>query len=298
MTFRQASLKVPAASAEALAGLLEDAFSVDPAPPVVTLFEGAKESDPWQVALLFEEEIDRRRLDGVVARAQRSLGLPPHALLVETLAERDWVSESQKLRAPVIAGRIFLYGAHDRHRRRPFGIALEIEAGQAFGTGQHATTAGCLLLLDRLAKRLQPRRMLDLGCGSGVLALAMAKLWGRPVLASDIDPVAVRVAAETVRRNRLRPGRDVRTVAAIGLAHPAIRKAAPFDLVAANILAAPLVGMAGAVAHATAPGGHLILAGLLRRQEARVVAAYRDRGFIRVDRHVEGDWPTLVLRRV
>lgn len=296
MSVHQATLEVPAAMAEPFAGLLEDAFAGEPVPPVVTLFESTQDS-LWQVALLFAVEPDRQRLGEILSQAQRHLGLDPCELRLEPLAGRDWVSESQKLRIPVVAGSIFVHGAHDRHRRRHFGVSLEIEAGQAFGTGQHATTSGCLITLDRLAKRLRPRHMLDLGCGSGVLALAMARLWGRPVLASDIDPVAVRVATETARRNRLRPGMDIRLVTATGLAHPAIRKAAPFDLVAANILAGPLVEMARDIARVTAPGGHLILAGLLRHQETRVVAAFRHHGLVRRARHVEGDWPTLLLRR-
>ena len=214
---------------------------------------------------------------------------------IEQLPEVDWVAESLKGLAPVSAGRFFVHGSHDRHRVPPGRVALEIEAAEAFGTGHHGTTAGCLEAIDRLLKKRQFFRPLDLGTGTGVLAFALAKAQRVPVLATDNDPVATR----TCRRNAVNNGVRtlIRAETAEGFDHPAIRTRAPFDLIVANILAGPLVALAGPLTANLAAGGGVVLSGLLREQEARVAAAYANRG-LRLDFRVrKGEWSVLVFRR-
>jgi ribosomal protein L11 methyltransferase len=216
-------------------------------------------------------------------------------LSVEALPETDWIGVGLKLLKPVAAGRFLVHGSHDRDALPRGSIAIEIDAGQAFGTGHHATTRGTLIVLDRLMRTRRFTRPLDLGTGAGVLAIAMAHVLKRPIVASDIDPVAVAVARENARRNGV--GGSVRTVTAPGIDSPVIRAGAPFDLIAANILAEPLVRLAPRLAPLIATGGTLVLSGLLPHQRPRVVAAYGAQG-IRLERaHVFDGWSVLVLRR-
>lgn len=281
--------------------LLEAALGDLADPPVISSHE-IEEDRRWRISLLFTGAPDEVLIERRIREAAALLGLDDPDIRHEALPDRDWVAESQRLLAPVRAGRFFVHGSHDRARRPGHGIALEIEAGQAFGTGQHATTKGCLLAIDRLGRSARPRRLLDLGCGSGVLGMAMARAFGRPALLADIDPIAVRVAARNARINRfpLRHGpgaAGIRTVRADGPSHRAIRAEGPYDLLIANILAGPLIAMAQDIAKSVEKGGVLILSGLLAHQERRVFAAYRDRGFRRAARIAIGDWPTLMLIR-
>jgi ribosomal protein L11 methyltransferase len=215
--------------------------------------------------------------------------------VIAPLPQRDWVRQSLEGLAPVAAGRFFLHGAHDRARRRAGGLSLEIDAGTAFGTGHHGTTEGCLVALDRLLKRRTPRRILDVGCGTGVLAIAAARATLRPALASDIDPEAVRVTLENARLNGVKP--RIRSVVAAGLGHPVIAAGAPYDLIFANILARPLVALATGLARVLAPGGHLILSGLTLDQSRWIEATYRARGLALAARIRRGNWVSLVLTR-
>jgi len=304
MTWR-ALLHLPPGALAAADAAIGMAFAEDDA-PCVSMFE-EEEGRRWLVSLDFSDRPDAEGL----ARFSRLLaerGIKPAGdIAPEPVEQRDWVSESQRLLSPVEAGRFFVHGGHDAHRRRSYGCNLRVEAGQAFGSGHHATTRGCLLMLDRLARmppHRRPRRCLDLGCGSGVLAMAMARQFRRVTLASDIDPLAERVTRENARVNALplrrairRPGWGIAPLTAPGLRHAALRAGAPYDLIAANILAGPLIAMAGGIARAMAPGGWLILAGLMTHQQRRVIAAYRARGVLPVDRLTSGDWPTLLLRR-
>ena len=207
----------------------------------------------------------------------------------------DWVAESLKGLAPVTAGRFFVHGSHDRHRVPAHAVAIEIDAAQAFGTGHHGTTAGCLVVLDRLIRRRRFQRPLDLGCGSGILAIGLAKGLRRAVLASDIDPLAVTIAHDNVRKNGV--GTLVRAVAADGFGHRAIRKTAPYDLVVANILARPLMAMATAFYRYLAPGGYAVLSGLRPADRRRVVAAFRARNLVLCATYDQDGWVTLTLRR-
>ncbi len=216
-------------------------------------------------------------------------------LTVEALPETDWVAAGLESLTAVSAGRFLVHGSHDRGRVPAGRITIEIDAGQAFGTGHHATTAGCLVVLDRLLRARRFDNPLDLGTGSGVLAIALAKLLRRPVLATDIDPVAVRVAKENAALNGV--GHTVRPFVAAGVEHSAIRAAAPFDLIVANILAEPLCRLAPRIAPLMAPGGALVLSGLLPRQRERVVGAYGAQGIRLKEARIADGWAVLVLRR-
>jgi ribosomal protein L11 methyltransferase len=214
---------------------------------------------------------------------------------VETLPEIDWVARSLEGLKPVRAGRFFVHGSHDRGSRPVSGISVEIEAGLAFGSGHHRTTSGCLEMIERVARRERPRNALDLGTGSGVLAIALALMARIPVLATDIDPVATRVAADNVRLNRANC--FVTPVTATGFHHPVFAAWRPFDLIVANILARPLMRLAPGMAANLAPGGSLILSGILDEQRAQVLVAYVGQRFRHVATlHREG-WTTLHLQR-
>jgi ribosomal protein L11 methyltransferase len=213
----------------------------------------------------------------------------------ETLPEIDWVARSLEGLKPVRAGRFFVHGAHDRARRRIGDLAIEIEAGLAFGTGHHGTTSGCLDMINMVVRRESPRNGLDLGTGSAVLAIALAKLSHIPVLATDIDPVATKVAAENARLNGVRA--YVETATAPGFHHPVFAGRAPFDLIVANILARPLMRLAPEMARHVTPGGSLILSGILERQRNAVLAAYSGQKFRHVATLPREGWVTLHLKR-
>jgi ribosomal protein L11 methyltransferase len=222
----------------------------------------------------------------------RLAGKPVHVAL---LPDVDWIKLSQEGLPPVRAGRFFVYGAHDAGTVPHGVIPIRIEAGLAFGTGHHETTALCLRVLSDLSKKRRFGNVLDLGCGTGLLAIGAVKLWRRPVLASDIDVVAVEVTRENARANGEVP--LIRAFTADGLDHPAIARATPFDLILANILAGPLTKLAPAIAGALMPGGVAILSGLLAWQENLVASFYRPQGLIL--RHIsrDGSWSALVLER-
>jgi ribosomal protein L11 methyltransferase len=247
----------------------------------------------WSIEILLAEPVAKMELEARLEAVAASLDMPTPRLTLARLPDRDWVSASLRALPPVRAGRFFVHGAHDRGRAPAGAIALEVEAGRAFGNGRHETTHGCLLSLDHLAKTRRFRRPLDLGCGAGVLALAMARLWRVPVLATDIDPWAVAVAKANSRINCLHPW--VRPVLSDGFAHPALSTRAPFDLIVANILARPLQRLAPAIAAHLAPGGLVILSGLLVKQEVQVRTAYRVQGLSLVRRRQIGGWLTLEL---
>ncbi len=220
-------------------------------------------------------------------------GWPGLSVVVEALADADWLAMALSGLPPVRAGRFFVFGQHDRGRAPPNTVNLRIEAGAAFGTGHHGTTVGCLIELDRLLKARRFARVLDVGAGTGVLAIAAARTGSRIVRGTDIDRPSVRIAGENARLNAAR----VRFHAASDLAGAPIRAAAPYDLIFANILARPLVALAHPIASALAPGGRVILSGLLRGQERRVRAAYLAQGLKFEHRLYRDAWVTLVMAR-
>ena len=214
-------------------------------------------------------------------------------ITVAPLPDQDWIRLSQEGLPPVRAGRFFVYGAHDAGTVPHGVIPMKIEAGLAFGTGHHETTALCLAVLSDIAKKRRFRQVLDLGTGTGLLAIGAAKLWKRPVLASDIDPVAVEVTRDNARANQVGP--LVRAVTADGLANPVLAGGAPYDLIIANILAGPLTQLAPSIQRALAPGAMLVLSGLLRNQEDLVLSFYQTLRFKTVRR--DGPWSALVLEK-
>jgi len=275
--------------AERIYSLIEQEFEEDGLP--VAIVEVDEERQIFEVSLYVEEDAD-----AAAARIADRIGSDAFGLEIkrEELPDIDWVVHSLEGLKPVRAGRFFVHGSHDRDKRRPHDIAIEIDAGQAFGTGHHGTTAGCLQMIGEIIRREHPRNALDLGTGSAVLAIAIAKLAPIPVLATDIDPIATAVARENVVKNGV--ASRVLTATATGFHHPAMRNAAPFDLIVANILARPLMQLAPAMRRHLALGGSLILSGILDSQRDKVLAAYRTQGlFHQRTLHREG-WVTLHLK--
>ena len=221
--------------------------------------------------------------------------LAGHDVHVALLPDIDWIKLSQEGLPPVRAGRFFVYGAHDAGEVPSGVIPIRIEAGMAFGTGHHETTALCLGAMSDLAKRRRYANVLDLGCGTGLLAIGAAKLWRRRVLASDIDPVAIEVTRENAAAN----GETalVHALVADGLAHPALAGHAPYDLILANILAEPLTRLARDLAPMVERGGALVLSGLLRWQENLVLSFYRPQGLVLRTIRRENMWSALVLEK-
>lgn len=230
----------------------------------------------WDITLHFAQAPDQAAMRDLVRLAAGDDAAKN--LTFGTIAATDWVKASLDGLAPVLAGRFIVHGAHDRARIPPNKIAIEIEAALAFGTGHHGTTRGCLLLLDDLLRAHAPQRILDLGTGSGVLAIAAAKALRRTVLASDIDPKSVEVARENARLNGVAP--LIHGVHATGFAAEEFEAFGPFDLVFANILANPLKALAQPMTRRVTRGGTVILSGLLPHQAAGVIAAYRAAGFV------------------
>jgi len=287
------------AEAEALTGDIA-AFSALESPPVLMTSEAdPAQPDAWRMDAYFEGEPSEADLALLFALAPSAKGMSAKA---ERLADEDWVTLSQAGLEPIRAGRFFVHTPAHRDSVPPGAIAFEIDAGRAFGTGQHETTTGCLIALDRLrATGASFTNVADIGTGTGLLAFAAMRLWpAARAIASDIDPVAIEVAADNAAVNEVRIGRargQIELVVAAGMDHPRLQDRAPFDLLIANILAGPLIDLAPSLAGALAPGGRLILAGLLDHQADAVAAAYRRQGMMAGQRVVRGDWPTLVMRK-
>ncbi len=271
------------AAAEALSAALERLE-----PEGVGTFEIEDGSGLWEVGGYFDGPPDAVAL----ALVEAAFGVE---FAVSRLPETDWVAHVRRELAPVEAGRFWLYGSHDVDRVPQGRVPLLIDAAMAFGTGHHGTTLGCLRALDRIADGPPPGSVLDLGCGTAVLAMAAAKVWDTPVIASDIDPVAIDVARANLAANGM-AGR-VETVVAEGLDHPRLRAAAPYGLVLANILMGPLLALAPGIAEVTARGSTAVLSGLLNDQADEVSGRYVSAGFAEAQRERVGDWTTLTLTR-
>lgn len=247
----------------------------------------------WRVEALYEDEPDETVLRERLAQTERETGTTVAGLHIEPMPEVDWVTRSLEGLDPVRAGRFFIHGSHDAARIPAGAIPIRIDAAQAFGTGHHETTAGCLEFISECVRPGVKINALDIGTGTGVLAIAIAKLARVNVLASDIDPVSVAIAKANARVNGIGP--FVSAVPARGFGHPALRARAPYDLIVANILARPLVALAPAFATHLKPGGALILSGLLATQEPMVASAMRMQGLKLVARKPIDDWMTLRL---
>jgi ribosomal protein L11 methyltransferase len=255
--------------------------------------EATAEALGWQIDLFYREPPDREALEAGLRPACAAAGASLAGIEIDRVPPADWVGATALKLPPVTAGRFVVHGSHARDGLPAELVPIEIDAGLAFGSGEHATTHSCLLAVDTLARRRRFRRVLDVGCGSGVLAIAAAKCWPAQVVAVDNDPIAVRVAAENMRLNGV--AARVRVELADGYRHPLVRRLRPFDLILANILADPLIELAPALRRHLAPGGHAVLSGLLDRQAAAVIRAHCRQGLHLVQRVDQGPWTALVL---
>jgi ribosomal protein L11 methyltransferase len=277
------------AQAYATGNALQDLL--EPPPDALTVFENGPER--WRIEAYFDTAQGERDIAGELAPL---LPGPLPEFSSEEVPELNWVAISQAALPPVRAGRFTIHGSHDRGRVARGPNTILIDAGEAFGTAHHATTLGCLLAIDRLARSNKFGSVLDLGCGSGVLAIAVAKsIVGARIVAADMDAQSVKVAAENVRLNGV--AREVRVTEASSTMHPEIRSRAPFDLLIANILAGPLVRLAPELTPALDRGGTLVLSGILISQAPEVIATYGAHGFA-LQRHdrITG-WSTLTFAR-
>lgn len=286
--FTLSSEPLPQAQAMALMEALEDADQ--PEASAASMDEADEAGDLWQVTAYYATPPDEAALQPILT----GLSLPSGSMSVDRLAETDWVARSLEDLKPVVAGRFYVHGAHHDHPP-PGGIRLHIDAGTAFGTGHHGTTRGCLLALDGILKTRRPKSALDIGCGTGVLAIAAARAARCKAIASDIDPEAHRVAAANAEINNAAP--FITLLTATGVQDRCIVSSGPYDLIFANVLARPLIALAASITGLAARHGDIVLSGLTMDQERWVQAAYRTRGAVVHRRiHLEG-WSTLWLRR-
>jgi ribosomal protein L11 methyltransferase len=277
--------------AEQVLDLLSEVFGEEDFAIATTEIDEKKDIWEASVYMMREDEDEvRRRVDEALQTAHPELSVER-----EVIPDVDWVAKSLEGLKPVRAGRFLVHGSHDRDKVRPGDIGLEIDAGQAFGTGHHGTTAGCLEVIDRVMRSRTIRNALDLGTGSGVLAIAVRKLKNIPVLATDIDPIATRVAAENVRTNGISSG--IVTKTAPGFHSTAFSEYGPFDLIIANILARPLIRMAPKLTDNLAAGGTVILSGILASQRWKVLSAYNGQRMRHVRTIWRNGWVTIHLDR-
>lgn len=289
----KATFVAPAAERAAWESALEERLTE--AGFVVTSCEVSRDG-PWRVEVFGDTE--DRQVAEAIREAARALGLAEPSWTWETLPDIDWVAENQRSFQPFAVGPFWVHPSHNADGMPAGLLPLRIDAGMAFGTGTHATTSGCLKMLATL-DRAETANAVDVGCGSGILAIAMAKLWQRPVIGGDNDAEAVEVAQENAALNDVS---DLcRFVHAIGLRNDELQARLPYDLVVANILAGPLMELAESFSAAVRPGGRALLSGLLLEQADDILAVYRRRGFA-LERHVDLEtggamWRTLLLRR-
>lgn len=281
------ALTVPAKASEVVADALAPFVSA------VTALEDAP-GGSWTVEGIAESEPERPAITAALALASAMVGTPPPDTVIEPLPDVDWLALNRQSFPPIREGRVWIRGSHVEVPAPAASVELIVDAARAFGSGSHPTTALCLRAIQDLTKRRRPARVLDLGCGSGILAMAVAKLLpSARTLAVDLDPVSVATARENTRANRV--ATRVETRVSNGWRSSAVRRAAPFDLVVANILAGPLAEMAPALKRGLAPGGVAILSGLLNQQERWVVSVHRAQGLRLVRRYRRDGWSALVF---
>ena len=291
------SLPCSKAEGEMLAGDLPELAMIDPPPTLMTSEPDPAQPDKWQLDVYVEGEPDGALVATIAALVPSAAGTTP---AISRIEEQDWVALSQSGIEPIRAGRFFVHTPNNADTVPDGLTGFEIDAGRAFGTGHHETTTGCLMMVDRIKRRgLRFTDIADVGTGTGLLAFAARALWpSAKVIASDIDPVSIEVTTENAAVNGIPLGRgrgQIELVTAAGLAHRRLKARLPYDLLIANILAAPLIELAPVFGNAVLPGGSLILAGLLDTQAQAVARAYRRQRFYVADRIDRGDWPTLRL---
>ena len=262
--------KSPKREAEKQYELLDHAFEDDAFPLAITEIDEA--NGIYEVSLY----VDEAEKNSVLPRFAQVLGVNENKIEIEILPDIDWVSHSLEGLNPVRAGRFFVHGSHDRDKVKPGDLAIEIDAGQAFGTGHHGTTVGCLELIADVMEHEKPQNALDLGTGSGILAIGIALIKPIRILATDIDPIAIKVAKENFALNGV--AKTITAITATGLDDEEIKKRSPFDLIVANILANPLIELAPQMVPALKKGGSIVLSGILEEQHDRVVKAFEAAG--------------------
>ena len=273
---------------------VEAAFREDDFPATSLSRIADDDHAPWRFEIWFDKKPDIKKVENILTPVFTLEGLDLPTIALHAVEPRDWVRLSQEGLDPVRAGRFFVYGAHSG--LPPVGVLpIHIEAGEAFGTGHHASTSGCLTLMSALGKYKAPQSALDFGCGAGVLAIAAAKLWHIHVIACDIDPIAVRVTRENARSNGVAP--FIHAQKASSPLHLSKDRAPLFDLILANILAKPLKQLAGSLSARLAPQGTLILSGLLASQAHDVGFAYKTRGLKLVQSLTSEGWSSLQFQR-
>ncbi|MDF3033280.1 MAG: hypothetical protein K0R76_234 [Alphaproteobacteria bacterium] len=261
----------------------------------VSWFE-AKDPAIWVVEAILTTEPDREEFAHFLSPVCATLAISSPSLMIEELPETDWLEATWRSFPPRQIGRYYVYGSHTSPTPPEGSIALQINAATAFGSGEHETTTGCLLTLDDLAKQGRLfHKPLDMGCGSGILAIAVAKTWNIPVIAADNDPESVRVATGNAVLNDCAP--LFKAYVSDGFKSKDIHKKGPYDLIIANILATPLIDMAQELSQSLAPKGTVILSGLLSRHRAEVVRAYEEQGVRLVSHRILNDWEALLLEK-
>lgn len=289
----QSSFKAEIGKTEALRlqKLFEQAFEEEGLP--ISSFENLDRPENWEIAVYAPTEIADEVHDRIKAISRQESIEASFAR--EDLDDIDWVAQTLSELTPVTAGRFIVHGSHDRHVPRPHHYSVEVDAGLAFGTGHHGTTAGCLAMLSEVMKYRTFHNALDLGTGSGVLAIAIARSMQAHVLATDIDPTSTQTAKVNARKNGVQS--QIECITASGFNHYRFREQAPFDLVIANILARPLQAMARDICLNTASGGTVILSGLLPHQRAPLIARFRLHGLHFDHSHIRDGWLVLVFSK-
>ncbi len=263
----------------------------------LTALEGSN-PERWLMEALCDHEPDREIWKKRLHTLTAPLGIEAPVIGITPLEQKNWIEETQRRFPPFSIGSFFIHGSHVTEGIPADQLIIQLDAGLAFGSGEHATTAGCLMLLEKLQQRgFKPESVLDMGCGSAILAIAVARLWpdmtDSAIIAADIDATSVSVASDNARINQVE--RSIHLVESSGFSHTDIQAKAPYDVIVANILMTPLIGMAGDIQHHLAADGAVILSGILMSQCDEVIAAYADNGLKLQERLDKDGWSSLLL---